>query len=864
MVKAEDLVGKSYGEANALTGLEFNLRDHNTDHHLIQDLAQAETYLGIAEALQPENNSPTLTQKFSRLRNLSDYVSSRFNNFKHTKTAAALTAAGMISAATFGALTKDLGVELPDIVMENAEAQYDEAEFVTYRITSDAQKQCLPTISGDHLAWASEDGSITVLNIYTGNKQTIPANIELNDGDFDLSEKYLVYSNWNETIDRSLIIYYNLTKTPWEKNTIEVGGLVREIAINEENLAINSYTGDNNFYIINLKTEDERDIADPYPYDNYRYMPDIWSDKVVYEIEGYFAPTNSIYYYDLDTNEEIVVFSESQHSAYEPAIWQNKIVYYLDIADHESEEGIYVYDTTYERTTQIIGDTASISAFPKIHDYNVVYSIQEKVSFYNLNSTYDYFLTEVISDYTGAGITSPSPKADIWGSNIIYVSGGDVYLTNIQGLDLSNIGKKVPNDRSKDDPQTNNSDVKPSELTIEDLIKWYAPNYLFSQDEKYYPTNPYADDSDVTNNALNWQKGDFPNNETIYYAVTDYSNKISTEHPKGFKVIQYWSYYVYNDWGADEHEYDWEVIHKWVDNKSGAVFHTSASMHFWDNNYQENIDTFWVEGGGHGTSKDLFMLDHIEMPINYGSKSLFGNSYELHPLEDLLKYNASDFWGERGKFPTDQERFKDPDNAIRLNPTRGVLTQVTIKNSPELYVVDSAGRTTGLKNGKIVESIPNSKYFPREEKIIILGNEHPVVINLKGTADEKYTLEVKTVTGDKEDVRFENNSIKKGETTKLRFSDLQKDESKNNLQNNQTNYPLVAAIGGAVASAIGLTAYRKKQQSKLTKSQQITPTKNVIIPQIKPNENISLANSDDSESDKSKLKSNSIKDLEDK
>src|SRR3989344_6665907 len=123
MLKARDLVGKSYGEANALTGLEFDLRDHNTDHHKIQDLAQAETYIGIAEALQPENNSPTLTQKFSRLRNLSDYVSSRFNNFKHTKTAAALAAAGMISAATFGALTKDLGVELPDIIMENAKAQ---------------------------------------------------------------------------------------------------------------------------------------------------------------------------------------------------------------------------------------------------------------------------------------------------------------------------------------------------------------------------------------------------------------------------------------------------------------------------------------------------------------------------------------------------------------------------------------------------------------------------------------------------------------------------------------------------------------------------------------------------------------------
>src|SRR3989338_7808561 len=206
MVKAEDLVGKSYGEANALTGLEFNLRDHNTDHHLIQDLAQAETYLGIAEALQPENNSPTLTQKFSRLRNLSDYVSSRFNNFKHTKTAAALTAAGMISAATFGALTKDLGVELPDIVMD-ASAQDEPIIIINndignpnltkLHLNNSASGIYYARISEDNLAMFA-DSQVILYNLNSGQQEIFAKDyggaIKLINA-MDISSNYLVYIN---------------------------------------------------------------------------------------------------------------------------------------------------------------------------------------------------------------------------------------------------------------------------------------------------------------------------------------------------------------------------------------------------------------------------------------------------------------------------------------------------------------------------------------------------------------------------------------------------------------------------------------------------------------------------------------------
>ena len=189
----------------------------------------------------------------------------------------------------------------------------------------------------------------------------------------------------------------------------------------------------------------------------------------------------------------------------------------------------------------------------------------------------------------------------------------------------------------------------------------------------------------------------------------------------------------------------------------------------------------------------------------------------MRPLEDLLKYRDIDFPGERGKFPTEQNRYKDPDRYVRLNPVQGALTQLSIKNSPELSVVDSSGSTTGLKNGKIIEYIPYSKYFPAEERIITLGTEKPTIF-LKGTADEDYTLEAKNIIGAKEELIIKRGTIKKDEIIKLEYVDLQKDNSENNLQNTHWQTLGIAAIGGAVAGAIGLTAYRQKQRSKPKKS----------------------------------------------
>src|SRR3989344_3915748 len=707
MVKAEDLVGKSYGEANALTGLEFNLRDHNTDHHLIQDLAQAETYLGIAEALQPENNSPTLTQKFSRLRNLSDYVSSRFNNFKHTKTAAALAAAGMISAVTFGALTKDLGVELPDIVMENAKAQSpadNDSIYNTTKLTDNSSAVYHSHIYNNRVIWTDifED-QIQVLDLNTNKLNSINAD---NVGRIDIYEDDLVYEQ------SGAIWHTNLNTIKHTKISEQISEQVGGILSTDGKYAI-WLSPEKNTYL-EVKNLDDGSNFNFTIDDNDLFAAEIYNGKIVLQTKE----SGKIFLVDLNEYEKTDEINYKQISDCEStdpridkntAIWacNNEVSDYINVYDLETKSVIKTFDIYWRDP---------IFYIHSLNNGNIAWSNSAHLNIFNISKGTN--ISTRIDFYKVVSL-------DIWENKVVWSDSGNIYLADFSfnetvplpppkpicsdDLDNDNDGLvDYPNDpgclSEYDDNEWNETIPIPipteEELELK-LIEKHSPTYLFSRDEKYFPTNPYADDSDVTNNALNWQKSEFSNDKAIYYAVTDYSDKVSTEHPKGFKVIQYWSHYVYNDWGVDEHEYDWEVIHKWIDNKNGEVFHTSSSMHLWDNNYQENIDTFWVEEGGHGTSKDLFMLDHIEMSFTGEAIVQDKNSYELHPLEDLLKYDASDFWGERGKYPTDQERFKDPDNAIRLNPTRGVLTQVTIKNSPELYVVDSAGRTTVLKNGKI-------------------------------------------------------------------------------------------------------------------------------------------------------------------
>ncbi|MEK6923323.1 MAG: hypothetical protein AABW84_01355 [Nanoarchaeota archaeon] len=764
-----------------------------------------------------------------KLKNLLKHYG--INTKQKSGTKAALASLAMLGAGMMGmAATKDLHPDLDGILIDDVSAQ-DEPLIKMYKSKNpglnviDADKNLglnYIRLQDDQVLLANLDkNDIYIYNTTTNNYKHIPIDFELvhldpvdiGKNDFD---EYVIYLASDQSI-----ISINVDTLKQETIFEDINALwVDSVKVRSPSITWNTVnTEPNDEYNWDVYLYNERDGA--------LYNPDTefpYTGEIVDESNGVagayglvhtvlYEAGNDIYVYSGKTGNFDQVspgskYSERRHDS--PDVWLDTAVWSCN-GDCEYGEGIYIWNLRSDELRDMINDANAV--FPVIDRDNVAwYSFENNaLRIHNIqnNDTNDIIIDE-------------ATYLDISNEKIAWQTGNKFYLADLNNYDWTmNI---LPDDPpiTPNNPTNNNNQTIPDNFTeispeLEALVEKHAPTLLFSKDESYFPTDPYADDSNVTNNALKWQKAEFPKDDkAIYYAVTDYSNTTSPEHPEGYKVIQYWSYYVYNDWGSDDHEYDWEVIHKWVDNKSGNVFYTSASMHWWDNNYQGDISRFLVEEGGHGMSKDIFMLDHIKMDFNGVGKVQDKNSYELRPLEDLLKYDASDFPGERGKFPTEQNRYKDPDSYIRLNPTYGLLTQISIKNSPELFAVDSIGRTTGLKNDKIVESIPNSKYFSAEERIIILGEIKPYIY-LKGIYNEDYILEVKKVNRVNEDIRIKKSDIKQGETIKLEFADLPKNDFENNLQNVQRHSPILT-LAGALGVSSAATIYFTRKKYKQTES----------------------------------------------
>ena len=806
MVKAEDLVGKSYGEANALTGLEFNLRDHNTDHHLIQDLAQAETYLGIAEAFLPEYNpkvkTGTQTERFSRLRNLSDYVSSRFNNLKHTKTAAALTAAGMISAATFGALTKDLGVELPDIVMD-ASAQDEPIIIINndignpnltkLHLNNSASGIYYARISEDNLAMFA-DSQVILYNLNSGQQEIFAKDyggaIKLINA-MDISSNYLVYINQSsDGSNEDTILAYDLKTNTL--STVHQSNFINNIQISENNL-IWRQQSTNDLYatdcesdilLKNLNTKATLNLSQVL---NKKISdPSLDSNKVVYN--GCQNETRDVYLYDLITKKENKISpltDENTRNAY-PIISKNNVVWSC-LGECERGEGIYIYNISQNKISHIISpsDVLFKTRLDDIIMNNIalILPTEDEIAIYYITAN----STKVIETSYPLSIDISQDKL-VWTNGLSAEEAG-LYLFDLNAVAISK---------------------NPSELDI--LVRQHAPTYVFSAEEPYFPIDPYADgDKDVSNNRDNYRNGKFPMTPTIFYTITDYSQEISTEHPEGFIVIQYWDHYAYND-AYIKHKLDWEAIHKWVDKKTGEVFYTSASMHFWNNKYDGDVNGFLVEKGSHGKSNDKFMYNNIKMIFVEGGITLASNHYNLQTLDDLAIHSSSNFPGERGKFPTEQDRYKDPDKAIRQNNISVEIAEIQVNDSPELRVIDSKNRVTGLVNGIIKEDIPNSAYIGLEERAIVLSNKN-IRAELKGIKDENYTIKITLVDGTSEQITEKDAEIKTDDIQHYTF-DFQNNINTTNPQDTNKDKKISFMQIPLAAAAIATAARLRKKWKK--------------------------------------------------
>src|SRR3990167_346248 len=104
MVKAKDLVGKTYTDAYSSLGLDSYL-DSKTGHHLIRDVPEAETVLGIYEALSDNktinantNHTPSFWQRHRRL-------------------AAGFGLGTLLASVVSSGIVKEIVHDLPHIVM---------------------------------------------------------------------------------------------------------------------------------------------------------------------------------------------------------------------------------------------------------------------------------------------------------------------------------------------------------------------------------------------------------------------------------------------------------------------------------------------------------------------------------------------------------------------------------------------------------------------------------------------------------------------------------------------------------------------------------------------------------------------------
>ena len=101
--------------------------------------------------------------------------------------------------------------------------------------------------------------------------------------------------------------------------------------------------------------------------------------------------------------------------------------------------------------------------------------------------------------------------------------------------------------------------VQPSARS-RDLVEEYFPYLIFDEEEQFYPTDFFYDDTDITNNPSNY-------NESWPYYV--YVHTVETED---YLCIQYWFYYCRDDelWGTQyqlfgAYDHDWESVYVYLE-----------------------------------------------------------------------------------------------------------------------------------------------------------------------------------------------------------------------------------------------------------------------------------------------------------
>jgi hypothetical protein len=166
--------------------------------------------------------------------------------------------------------------------------------------------------------------------------------------------------------------------------------------------------------------------------------------------------------------------------------------------------------------------------------------------------------------------------------------------------------------------------------SLDDLLG--LPEYRSS--ENYLDFSPLLGDND--NDAESGYQS-LSLNPTVYFKV--FKND-TNENPI---AIQYWFFYVYNDWGLINHPGDWETITIFLDTNSAPIevaysTHYEANRHSWQvlNDFiNVTHPPVYVSNGGHGSyinsAETPYTFDIAGLPIAHYSDNHLGDREVLFP-----------------------------------------------------------------------------------------------------------------------------------------------------------------------------------------------------------------------------------------
>jgi len=104
-----------------------------------------------------------------------------------------------------------------------------------------------------------------------------------------------------------------------------------------------------------------------------------------------------------------------------------------------------------------------------------------------------------------------------------------------------------------------------SVTSFEQLADRYAPNLHFGKFEKWYPTDPrqYIEEGTTVDGvkAMSEYERDPPEEPTVFYHINDYEDC-------PLVAIQYWKYYVFDQFSVNFHWHDWEVYYVFISTRS--------------------------------------------------------------------------------------------------------------------------------------------------------------------------------------------------------------------------------------------------------------------------------------------------------